>query len=277
MAGRWRRHAWLAVLVVGVALFVLDERTMVTTDNPNFVPSAILLGASVVPLTFVVFVEGRRLPYAVSGGMLAGTAFFGGVLGTIVAGTIEFDVQRRLGTLPMLGVAVIEEAAKLVVPLVLMLVLRHRLRAPDGLLLGVAAGAGFAALETMGYAFVELLKSRGSVVNTVDVLVVRGVMSPAGHMAWTGITAAALFGTLGAASPGRAFGRFVLAYVVAVVLHTCWDSFGGLIAYLVLAVLSLGVLTWIAHRIGHPHHYPPDSPVHRGAGLVGRQASSESG
>jgi hypothetical protein len=37
-----RRHAWIAVLVVGVALFLAIERTLVATQNPNFVPSAIL-------------------------------------------------------------------------------------------------------------------------------------------------------------------------------------------------------------------------------------------
>lgn len=246
-----RRHVWLLVLAVGVGLFVLDERTMVATDNPNFVPSAILLGAAVVPFAFVTFVKGRRLPYAVSGGLLAAAAFFGGVLGTIVAGTLEFDVQQRLGALPMVGVAIIEEAAKLLVPLVLLVVMHRRFGPADGLLLGVACGAGFAALETMGYGFVTLLSSYGSVVSTVDVLMLRGLMSPAGHMAWTGISAAALYAVPRAARRGRAVGRFLLAFVVAVVLHAAWDSLGGLIAYVVLAVLSLGLLGYIAHRIAH--------------------------
>ncbi|WP_214405828.1 hypothetical protein [Pseudonocardia lacus] len=61
-----RRHGWLAVLVVGAALFYAVVRTMVGTDNPNFVPSAILLGAAVTPAALVAFVYGRRLPYRVS-------------------------------------------------------------------------------------------------------------------------------------------------------------------------------------------------------------------
>ena len=51
-----RRHAWLAVLVVGTALFIAEERTLVATQNPNLVPSAILLGASIVPLAFLTMV-----------------------------------------------------------------------------------------------------------------------------------------------------------------------------------------------------------------------------
>ena len=123
-----RRHAWLAVLVVGAALFIAEERTLVATQKPNLVPSAILLGASIVPLAFVAFVYGRRLPYRVPGIAVAASAFLGGVIGTIVAATLEFDVLRDLGGLPMLGVGLIEETSKLLVPLALLIPLRRHLR-----------------------------------------------------------------------------------------------------------------------------------------------------
>ena len=198
-----RRHAWIAVLVVGAALFLIEERTLVATQNPNLVPSAILLGASIVPLAFVAFVYGRRLPYGVPGIAVAASAFLGGVIGTIVAATLEFDVLRDLGGLPMLGVGLIEETSKLLVPLALLFWLRrHRTRA-DGLLIGVACGAGFAALETMGYAFTTLIKSGGDITDTVDVLLLRGFLSPAGHMAWTGIAAAALYAAAATRRRGR--------------------------------------------------------------------------
>lgn len=259
MSSRLRRHLWLLVLAAGVALFLLVERTMVATGNPNFVPSAILLGAAVVPIVFVTFVHGRRLPYTVPGGLLAGTALVGGVLGTVVAGTLEFDVQRDLGGLPTVAIALIEESAKLLVPIALLLFLRRRLGAADGLVLGVACGAGFAALETMGYAFVTLVSSRGDVVSTVDVLVLRGVMSPPAHMAWTGITASALCAIPGSPSRGRAVGRFAAAFAVAVTMHALWDGDGALPTYLLLAAASLGLLTVITHRIHHhDSHREPD-------------------
>ena len=122
------------------------------------------------------------------------------MIGTIVAATLEFDVLRALGGLPMLGVGLIEETSKLLVPLALLIPLRRHRTAADGLIIGVACGAGFAALETMGYAFTTLIHSGGSITDTVDILLLRGVLSPAGHMAWTGITAAALYAA--AAEPG---------------------------------------------------------------------------
>jgi RsiW-degrading membrane proteinase PrsW (M82 family) len=246
-----RRHGWLAVLAVGVGLFLAVERTLVGTGNPNFVPSAILLGAAVVPAAFLAFVYGRRLAYRVGPLVIAAAAGLGGIIGTVIAGTLEFDAQRDLGALPMVGVGLIEEASKLLVPLaVLVLFPRLRTRA-DGLLIGVAAGAGFAALETMGYAFTMLVQTQGSVTDTVDVLLLRGVMSPAGHMAWTGIAAAALFAAAGAGWTARRAAGVVGAFALAVTLHALWDSRSSLIGTAVVALVSLLALGWTVHRTAH--------------------------
>ena len=191
------------MLVIGVALFIAVERTLVATQNPNFVPSAILLGAAIVPAAFLTFVYGRRLHYDVGLPVVATAAFLGGIIGTVVAGTLEFDAQRDLGFLPMVGVGLIEETSKLIIPLAVLIFFARYRKQADGLLIGVAAGAGFAALETMGYAFVTLIESKGSITDTVDVLLLRGIMSPAGHMAWTGISATALYAAAEAGWTGR--------------------------------------------------------------------------
>jgi RsiW-degrading membrane proteinase PrsW (M82 family) len=243
-----RRHAWAVVLVIGAALFVAVERTLVATQNPNLVPAAILLGAAIVPAAFLTFVYGRDLAYDIAFPVVAGAAFLGGVIGIVVAGTVEFDAQHDLGFLPMAGVGLIEEASKLLIPLTVLLMFpRYRTR-PDGLLIGVAAGAGFAALETMGYAFTTLLQSQGSITDTVDVLLLRGVMSPAGHMAWTGIAAAALFAAAEAGWTRRAVAGFAGCFVLAVVLHTLWDSQSSLIGTAVIAVASLAALGATVHH-----------------------------
>lgn len=243
------RHGWFGVLVVGTALFVGVERTLVATQNPNMVPAAILLGAAVVPAAFVAFISGRRLAYSVGGTIIGASAFFGGVIGLIVAGTLEFDAQHDLGGLPMIGIGLIEETSKLIIPLVILLLWRRYRSPSNGLLIGVAAGAGFAALETMGYAFTTLITSHGSITATVDELLLRGFLSPAGHMAWTGIAATALYAAAASGWHRRQIGRFVLAFLVAVALHALWDSQSSLIGTGVVAVLSLGALAWTVHRV----------------------------
>ncbi len=77
----------------------------------------------------------------------------------MAAATLEYDALTTLGTLSLSTVAAIEEAAKLIVPLALILLNRRRITAVDGCILGVAAGAGFAALETLGYAAVAFIQN----------------------------------------------------------------------------------------------------------------------
>jgi RsiW-degrading membrane proteinase PrsW (M82 family) len=250
MRDRWRRWAWLGVLVVGLILYFVVLRTLVRTQNPNFVPALILLGATVVPLAFLTFAQARAGRWQVPAWALVTSGFFGGVIGTVVAGTLEYDTLRGLGALPMLFVALIEESAKLIVPIVLLFVVlaRHERRLPsDGLIIGVAAGMGFAALETMGYAFTALLSSQGDIGAVEQTLFLRGLTAPAGHTAWTGLTAGALWALLAAPGTKRAL-EFIGTFVGAVVLHTLWDTFPGGIAFVAVALTSLGWLFWALHR-----------------------------
>jgi protease PrsW len=239
-----RRWAWLGVLAVGLILYVVVLRTLVHTQNPNFVPALILLGATVVPLSFLTFAQARTGRWQVPASALVIAAFFGGVIGIVVAGTLEYNSLRGLGTLPMVLVAIIEESAKLIVPVVLLfaLLLRHGRRLPtDGLVIGVAAGMGFAALETMGYAFTALLSSQGNIGAVEETLFVRGLTAPAGHTAWTGLTAGALWALIAAPS-GKRLLAFIATFIGAVALHAAWDTFNGIVPFLILAVVSLGWL-----------------------------------
>lgn len=243
------RGTWLLVLVAGGALFEILRRTLVHTQNPNLVPALLLLGAALVPAAFVTFIRGRRLSFSVDGGTVAAIAFVGGLVGLTAAGTLEFDTLRDLGTLPKVAVGLIEESAKLIAPLAVLLFTRYR-RPADGLLVGVAAGAGFAALETMGYAFVALVQSQGNLHAVDGLLLLRGVLSPAAHMAWTGLTATALWAAADRRWSLSSVAGFVLTFVVAVTLHAAWDSFSAITAYVVIGVISLGLLTFATHRLG---------------------------
>jgi RsiW-degrading membrane proteinase PrsW (M82 family) len=243
-----RRWAWVATLLVGVALFELVRSALVDTGNPNLLPSLILLGASVIPASFVAFVYGRRLAYDVSGLLLAFTALVGGVVGVVLAGVWEYHTLVRLGGVPTLAVGFAEETAKLIIPAAVLLFVGYR-RPANGLLLGVASGAGFAALETMGYAFVTLIETRGDLGTVDGLLLLRGLLSPAAHMAWTGLTAAALWEAAARRWQARALLRFVLVYLIAVGLHTTWDTVHRGVVYVVLACIALGLLAATTHHL----------------------------
>ncbi|GAB4081576.1 PrsW family intramembrane metalloprotease [Modestobacter muralis] len=255
--GHARRWSWLLVLLGGLALYELIQRAIAETGNPNLLPALLLLGAAVVPTAFVTFIAGRRLVFAVGAGTVLLTALVGGVIGVVTAGVLEYNTLQRLGALPMLSVGLIEEAAKLILPAAVLLFVRRDRHPADGLLLGVACGAGFAVLETMGYAFVVLVQSRGDLEVVDSVLFLRGVLSPAAHMAWTALAAAALWRAAAQHWHAAEVGRFVLAFVVVVALHTAWDLSGSTVAYAVLSVVSLTLLAVVSHRLAAPHRREP--------------------
>lgn len=259
-----RRWAWLGVLIIGLVLYVIVLRTLVHTQNPNFVPALILLGATVVPMSFLTFAQARTGRWQVPASALVVSAFFGGVIGIVVAGTLEYNTLRGLGMLPLLLVAVIEETAKLIVPVVLLFTIlaRHERRLPsDGLIIGVASGMGFAALETMGYAFTALISSDGNIGAVQETLFLRGLTAPAGHTAWTGLTAGALWAFI-ATPTGKRFLEFLATFAGAVVLHSIWDQFPGLIPFAVLAIISLGWLFLALRRYRtFGDHASPLSPL----------------
>ena len=90
-------------------MLFLVERTLVATSDLNYVPSATLLGAFLVPVTFTTYLYERLPDWEVPLPPVAICFVWGGVLGTVVAGTLEYDVMQSLGFLPKRGIGVIEE------------------------------------------------------------------------------------------------------------------------------------------------------------------------
>jgi protease PrsW len=245
---------WFQVFAGGVVLFILSEQGLRLTGNLNLIPTVILVGAFVVPMTFVTyfFSAERSIDRERHGELslpLLGSSFFiGGAVGVVAAGVVEFSALSTISISTIFGVAVIEETVKLVFPLVIYFAsVRYRSKA-DGLLFGVAAGMGFAALETMGYGMVAFIRSQGSITVLEQVLLVRGLLSPVGHAAWTGFACSVLWGAR--QRNGRAFTPvFFLAMAASIVLHALWDlagtagslavSFAG---YAVVGTISLSLI-----------------------------------
>jgi RsiW-degrading membrane proteinase PrsW (M82 family) len=236
------RRRWLQLFASGLVLLFLVERTLVATGNPNYVPSVILLGAFLVPLTFLTYLYERLPDWDVPLPVIAVCFLWGGILGTVVAGTLEYDVAKALGFIPKLAIGLIEESAKMLVPLVFYFIGRNRSEVA-GIIIGVSTAAGFAGLETMGYGFVSLLQSKDNLSILNEVLLVRGITSPAGHLAWTGLICAVLWRER--ANAGRpVLNRSVVgAFVAAVVLHALWDTFASVKSTTLGGVAGVGLVS----------------------------------
>lgn len=247
-ASRARRWTWLPVLVVGTGLFIAVQQALLVTGNPTLVPALLVLGALLIPVTFVVYIDGRNPAYDLPLSVLLSCALLGGVLGSTAASVLEFDTVRRLGDLPTVYIGLIEEATKLLVPIAMLIFTRYRRNPADGLLIGVAVGMGFAVLETLGYGFVTLLASGGDLSDAEGLLLLRGILSPAGNAAWTGLATAALWWAHAQRWRPRGLAAVIGTFLLVVVLHTFWDAAGIWYGYLIIGFISLALLLRQTHR-----------------------------
>ena len=227
---RFVKSEWFRIFVGGILLFFAAEQALRFTGNPAFVPMVLLLGAFVVPVAFVAFFYGQeraidKLVHVEAPFRLVVTCFFvGGIIGMVAAGLVEYATLTRLTVSSLFMVGLIEEGAKLIFPVAIYFRSRYRSEA-DGLLFGVASGMGFAALETMGYGLVSLMQSGGNVGTLEQLLLIRGLLSPVGHAAWTGLVCATLWGER--EKKGKLFNPIVIGvFVLAVVLHALWNIAG---------------------------------------------------
>jgi len=220
---------WLQILIIGILLFIGTEETLRITKNPNFFPTVVLLGAFVVPTAFVVYFYDHVKHREISPGLLTTSFVVGGVLGVIAAGFLEYGTLTHLSIVALFGVGLIEESVKLIFPLMMYIGWRYRHEA-DGLLFGIAAGMGFAALETMGYGMVTFVQSKGDFNILRQLLLVRGFLSPAGHAAWTGFVCAVLWREREKQGHTTFNSAVWGAFILTVILHALWDivnSLGG--------------------------------------------------
>jgi RsiW-degrading membrane proteinase PrsW (M82 family) len=171
---------WLKMLLIGGLLYFASLVILVITGNPNLFPTVVMIGNFLVPVTYVAFFYERRHYSQLSLPTTAFTFFYGGILGVLASSILEPIFIRSMDLGSLLLVGVIEESAKILGVLVIARRMQHNAEM-DGLILGAAAGMGFAALESMGYTFTAFLTSGGSLTATVFVTMLRGILSPVGH------------------------------------------------------------------------------------------------
>jgi RsiW-degrading membrane proteinase PrsW (M82 family) len=229
------RRTWLRMFITGLVLWVLTVVVTFVTGNPNLVPTLVLLGSFLVPVSFVVWAFGRRHSGEVTAELLFSTFVTGGILGVLAASLLESYLLHPSPWL-FLGVGLIEEAVKLLALAFLTRHLAHKY-ARDGMILGAAVGFGFAAFESAGYAFTALFTEQGlSLMQLVQTELLRGLLAPVGHGLWTAILGGVLFSSSGREHFAVTW-RLLWSYLGVSVLHALWDSMHS-IALLVTLILT---------------------------------------
>jgi RsiW-degrading membrane proteinase PrsW (M82 family) len=237
---RHRLPPWSRVLLGGLGLWVATVVITFATSNANLVPTIILLGSFLVPVTFVVYAFARA-DEVLTAQRIFMAFIYGGVLGVLGATVLEAALLRQASGLSYVGVGLIEEAVKLAMLWLLARRLpRYTIR--DGMVLGAAVGFGFAALESAGYAFTALFGSSGlSLLNLVETEALRGILTPFGHGLWTAILGGATAARSRRGRP-RLRGSLVGWYLLMAMLHALWDASGPIAYWLTLLLTGTPTL-----------------------------------
>jgi RsiW-degrading membrane proteinase PrsW (M82 family) len=224
------KTTWKQVLTIGLLLFAIGVAVLRTTNNVKLFPTVTMIGSFLVPVVFTAYIYQHRRLSRLTLGTTALTFFYGGVLGAFAASLFEPIFIRRLTFESAFLVGLIEEAAK-IIGVVLIAWNRCDKTEINGIVLGAAAGMGFAAVESNGYALQAFLSSKGSLDAVVFTTLLRGVMSPLGHGTWTAILGAVLF-----RESSRCYfkldTRVIGAYFLVAGLHGLWDGVPSLIGRL---------------------------------------------
>jgi len=239
---------WWGVLLIGVALWIATVGAAFFTGNILVLPSIVLLGGFLVPVTAVVWYLDHDPSPALSPRRIVTAFIVAGVLGILVASLLEFWLVYGPGPLGMLKVGFIEELVKGVAVVLVALGLRS-FTTRDGMVLGATVGFGFAALESSGYALASLFVVQGqhlylSLSSVVFTELVRGVLAPFGHGLWTAILGGVIFH---AARKGhlRLAWSVVVAYLGVAIMHAAFDFFGSIPAYIVISILGVVPLVYL--------------------------------
>jgi protease PrsW len=249
-ARSWAPRWWL-VFPIGLALWIATVATAFVTLNLILLPTIVLLGSFLIPVTAVVWYLDHDPSPALSPRRIFAAFIIAGVMGALAASLLEFWFVYGPGYLGNLKVGLIEEFVKGAAIVAFALGLRSY-STRDGMVLGATVGFGFAALESSGYALASLFVVQGnqlflSLQSVVFTELVRGLLAPFGHGLWSAILGGVIFH---AARKGRLRPAWsvLIAFIGVSVLHAAYDSFGGITGYIVISIIGILPLVYVWWR-----------------------------
>jgi RsiW-degrading membrane proteinase PrsW (M82 family) len=233
----WLFFRLLAALVVAYVALVF---IYMETDNTNCVPGIMFLGAFAVPLaTLTLFFE-LNSPRNVSIHVV-GKLFLYGAIASLGVALLGYALP--IFQISDMEAGIVEEIAKLLTVLAVMRTARYPYIL-NGILFGATVGAGFACFETAGYALnmgllpgllpglqgaqqVSPAAMHDGVVSMLQLLLLRGIEAPLGHVAWTALAGGAFWRVKKdrPVSVTMLFDpRFLKTFLIPVSMHAIWDA-----------------------------------------------------
>ena len=262
----WAPRWWL-VLPIGLVLWIATIADAFYTNNFILLPTVVMLGSFLVPVTGVVWYLDHDPSPALSPRRIVSAFILSGVLGALAASTLEFWLVFGPGLFGNLKVGLIEELVKGVLIVAFAVGVRSY-TTRDGMLLGATVGFGFAALESSGYALASLFVVQGnqiflSIPSLVLNELVRGVLAPFGHGLWSAILGGVIFHAAARKGRLRPALAILVTYAGVSLLHAAFDSFGGVPGYIVISIIGIAPLVylWLREDLGLPFRRQTKAPT----------------
>lgn len=239
--------AWVyfRIFVFFLVTYIATRIGYINYGNLNFLPAMIILGAFAVPVTILIFFFEINLFKNIPFYKVIKYFILGGALSLLLA-ILYFDIitVEQLDYKGAIMVGIIEEVAKAVIVALFLFKSKKSKYILNGLLIGAAVGAGFAAFETAGY----ILKFglTGGDAAMLQVIKLRGFLAPGGHVAWAAIEGAALMYVKGFDKLNKSHlndKRFLLVCLISVIGHGIWDMPINLPYYIVQ--IALTIAAWL--------------------------------
>lgn len=230
-------HPWLYSRILGI--FLIATAGLLFTaryfQNPNLLPGLMFIGSTMVPFAVLFFFFEVNAPRNISfyevlliflvGGIASLVVTLG--IGPIITGILN-DGKDAVNFFECMGISINEEIGK-AVPVAYFLRGVKKKYILNGLLVGAAVGAGFAAFESAGYAL-KVLAGQAAWNDMMDavqnVIVTRGLLAPGGHVIWAAITGAALAMVKGARDVSAdmlVHPSFLKFLAIPILMHGLWD------------------------------------------------------
>lgn len=214
---------WLFARVFIIALLIFAGFYIGVSyfGNWNFIPGVIIVGAFAVPFSTLMFFWEMNAPQNIAFYRVIYYVLTGGIL-SMLAAIVFFDILKN--NINPITIGIVEELAKAIMVIAFVRYRKYKYIL-NGLLIGAAVGAGFAAFETAGYALRSLLLGDGA--NLYNTIMIRGIFAPGGHVAWAALTGAAFCRVQG----DHPFNlrmlfriKFLRVFILVVVIHALWDT-----------------------------------------------------
>ena len=239
MLSKWLRPYLFARLFLAGMLIMAVTYVMSIMGYILFLPFLFVAGSFLAPITVMILFWEMNIPRNVSFPTVIAIFFLGGML-SLVFTVILNPLKPSEGVMSAMATGLVEETAKV---LALMVWMRGRDKKYilTGMLVGSAVGAGFAAVESAGYA----------VVNTnwsFLTLILRAVLAPGGHVTWAAISGGALAWAKAAEplSVKHLFHPvFLSLFAFSVITHGLWDSAGSIFVIFGLELLIMAAAYWV--------------------------------